>query len=346
MQPPNLSPPSDKLDHALQQAIDQKTKPPGSLGQLERLAFRIGRWQQTLTPTLTGPALAVFAGDHGIAKAGVSPYPQTVTAQMVANFLAGGAAINVFTRQHNLTLHLVDTGVAADLPHHPQLLDYKIAYGTANFRWQPAMKTEEMQQAIANGRRLAQQWAQSGCNLLGLGEMGIANTSSAAMLMHCLLDLPLADCVGRGSGHDEQGLDHKLKVLQAARDYHGKPDDPLAALQLFGGFEIATMVGVMMEAAVNGMLLIIDGFIVSSALLVAQALCPHIHHACIFAHRGSEKGHTTMLTHLQGEPLLNLNLRLGEGSGAALAYPLIVSAVAFLNQMATFSSAGVSDKNA
>jgi nicotinate-nucleotide--dimethylbenzimidazole phosphoribosyltransferase len=328
----------------LQAKIDQKTKPLGALGQLERLALQIGLIQNTLTPQLQKPSLLIFAGDHGIAESGVSAYPQSVTAQMVANFLAGGAAINVFAKQHALDLWIVDAGVNADLLPHPRLLNSKIAKGTANFLQQPAMSKQACEKAIEVGAQLVRERQAQGCNCIGFGEMGIGNTSSAAMIMHCLTELPLADCVGRGTGLNDEQLHHKTAVLQQARNQHPIDNNPLTVLATFGGFEIAMMVGAMLQAAALRMVIMIDGFITTAALLVAIHINPRVRAYCIFSHASNERGHQKLLAQFNAKPLLQLDLRLGEGSGVALAYPLLQSAVLFLNDMATFDEAGV-DKN-
>jgi nicotinate-nucleotide--dimethylbenzimidazole phosphoribosyltransferase len=343
---PTVATLSRSLESALRAKIDHKTKPLGALGQLETLALQIGLIQNTLSPLLTQPTLLVFAADHGIAHAGVSAYPQAVTEQMVLNFLSGGAAINVFCRANGLDLRVVDAGVNADFGALPGLIDRKIAHGTANFAEQAAMSTAQCDAALAAGAALADELADSGCNVLGLGEMGIANTSAAALLVHVLSGLPLAECIGRGTGLDDAGLAHKHAVLAAALARHGQPADAHTALMTFGGFEIAMMAGAMLGAAARGVLVLVDGFIASAAYLVAQRMQPALHDYVVFCHCSDEHGHRALLRQLDAKPLLDLGLRLGEGSGAALAYPLVRAAVAFLNDMASFESAGVSEKTA
>ena len=328
----------------LQQKIDQKTKPPGSLGKLERLALQIGQIQHTLEPALQNPHIIVFAADHGIAADKVSAYPQEVTVQMVHNFLAGGAAINVFARQHDLTLYIVDAGVNGDIPEHPQLLDRKIAPGTRNFRYEPAITTAQCAQAIRKGAEIVQQIRTLGCNTIAFGEMGIGNTSSAAVLMSILGNIPLEACVGRGTGLDDEGLTRKTSILREAISFHSISTDPFTVLSTFGGFEIAMLCGAFLQAAEGQMIILVDGFIVSSALLVAARLYPEVLEYCIFSHLSDESGHQKLLALLNADPLLRLNMRLGEGVGAVLAYPLVESAVCFLNEMASFASAGVSTK--
>ena len=334
--------PSD-LHTALQTKINQKTKPLGALGQLEALALHIGLCQNSLAPRLQKPTIIIFAGDHGIAEAGVSAYPQSVTAQMVCNFLNGGAAINIFARQHHLELLIVDAGVKTTLASHPQLIDLKIAYGTQNFLKQPAMNPDNCNKALQAGADLVQQQHQMGCNCIGFGEMGIGNTSSAALLMHCLTDTPLDQCVGRGTGLNDAQLATKLSVLQQALNQYETLHAPLEILAAFGGFESAMMVGATLQAAALGMLIMVDGFIASTALLVATKLYPQVLDYCIFSHVSSERGHQALLDHFKSKALLDLDLRLGEGSGIALAFPLLQSAMLFLNDMASFAEAGVDE---
>ena len=343
----NITPPSQRVKPALLEKIQQKTKPLGALGVLENLSLQIGLIQQNLAPSLNLPTMLVFAGDHGIANAGVSAYPQAVTAQMVQNFLNGGAAINVFTRQHNMALHIIDSGVNADFSDAPHLIQAKIAYGTQNFLAMPAMTQAQCLAAINKGAEIAESCIRQGSNVIGLGEMGIGNTASASCLMALLCDLPIEACVGRGTGLDDAGLANKINTLQKALDFHAiDRKNPLTILATFGGFEIAMMVGAILKAAEEKCIILMDGFICTAALLVAHKLYPHVLDYCIFSHCSDEAGHKKMLNALNVVPLLQLNLRLGEGSGAALAYPLIVSAVNFLNEMASFASANVSQTHA
>ncbi len=340
----SISPLGDDLTDALQQKIDAKTKPPGALGRIEALALQIGRIQQSLTPALKNPHVVIFAGDHGAAKAGVSAYPQDVTWQMVENFLAGGAAINVFARQAGLGLRIVDAGVAHDFGARDGLIDAKIAPGTANYLDAPAMSAAQRDAAIARGRAIAHELADEGCNALGFGEMGIGNTAAASLLTHCLTGAPLALVVGRGSGLDDIGLSHKQTVLCKALARGGRPRDALGTLAEYGGFEIAMLTGAMLGAAERRMLLVIDGFITTAALLVAHALAPAITEYCVFAHSSQERGNSHQLGWFNARPLLTLGMRLGEGTGAALAWPLLNAATGFLNEMANFDSASVSRK--
>ncbi|BAL22955.1 nicotinate-nucleotide--dimethylbenzimidazole phosphoribosyltransferase [Azoarcus sp. KH32C] len=341
-----ISAPNQTLATELQHRIDRKTKPVGALGRLEALALQLGLVQQTLTPEIRQPHIMVFAGDHGAARAGISAYPQDVTWQMVENFLAGGAAINVFSRQMGLGLTVIDAGVNHDFGQRAGLIGAKVGNGTENYLEKPAMSAEQRDAALARGRELAHALAANGCNVVGFGEMGIGNTAAASLLTHCLTGTDLATVTGRGTGLDDAGLARKRELLGQALARGGRPTDPLQALAEYGGFEIAMMAGAMLGAAEKGMVLLIDGFIVTSALLVAHAIAPEILGYCVFAHRSQEPGHTAQLKHFGADPLVSLDLRLGEGTGAALAFPLLQAAANFLNEMASFDSAGVSDKTA
>ena len=330
------------LSQRVQQRIDGKTKPLGALGRLESLALQMAIVLDSETPRLLNPQLLVFAADHGIAAHRVSAYPQEVTAQMVNNMLAGGAAISVLARQHGLALTVVDCGVAHALAPQAGLVQARVQAslraGTADCTQGPAMSPAECEQAMQIGRTLV---AGLPGNVLLLGEMGIANTSAAALLMHKLTAEPLARCVGRGTGLDAQGLAHKQRVLQLALDRHADVQAPLAVLAALGGLEIATMVGAVLHAAGTKRLVLVDGFISTAAVAVAVALTPAVLGACVFSHVSAESGHARWLTALGVQPLLDLGLRLGEGSGAALAWPLLKSAELLLAEMASFDSAGV-----
>ena len=339
---PEIPPLAVHLEGALRARIDQKTKPPGSLGRLEELALRLGLMQGTATPSLRAPTVLVFAGDHGLAAEGVSPFPAEVTVQMVHNFLNGGAAINVLARQNGLALRVVDAGVAAELPEHPMLLARKVRAGTRNAIHEPALTPEEVNLCLARGDAIAADAAAMGGNVLLFGEMGIGNTSSASLLASALLGLPLEECVGRGAGHDDAGLAHKRAVLARVQARHADARTPLAALAAFGGCEIAMMAGAMLGAAARRMTIVNDGFIVTAALVVAAKLNPAVLDYTVFAHGSAEHGHRRVLVALDAKPLLDLGLRLGEGTGAALAWPLLAAAVNFLVEMATFESVGVS----
>jgi nicotinate-nucleotide--dimethylbenzimidazole phosphoribosyltransferase len=336
---------------ALQQKIDSKTKPPGSLGRLEEIALQVGTIQQSLHPKITNPHILVFAGDHGIAATGlVNPYPQAVTAQMVLNFINGGAAINVFCRQHRIQLQVIDAGVNADFKDisASQFIHAKIAFGTRNYLEEPAMSEEEVNAAIEKGKEIVATVHASGCNCIGFGEMGIGNTSSAALIMSAITALPIEQCVGRGTGANQEQLDKKIKTLEQVYQKHKKtiehPQSAIEILRSFGGFEIAMMTGAYLEAAKKKMVIVVDGFICTAALMIAHMMDSTILENCFFAHTSGERGHEKMLHYLDAKPLLNLQMRLGEGTGAALAIPLIQSAVNFVEEMASFDSAGISNK--
>ena len=323
----------------LQARIDAKTKPLGALGRLEVLALQIGEVLGTDTPRLQVPQLLVCAADHGLAARGVSAYPADVTWQMVGNFLAGGAAVSVLARQHGLALTVADCGVARPTPAQPGLVQRRIAAGTADALSGPAMSAAQCAQALANGREIVR--ALPG-NALLLGEMGIGNSSSAALLLARLTGQDVDACTGTGTGLDARGLAHKRAVLREVLARHAQATQPLAALAAFGGFEIATLVGAVLQAALERRLIVLDGFIASSAVLVAHALQPNVVQRCVAAHQSAETGHALMLRTLGLAPLLHLDLRLGEGSGAALAWPLLESACRILEEMASFEAAGVS----
>jgi nicotinate-nucleotide--dimethylbenzimidazole phosphoribosyltransferase len=328
----------------LQHKIDFKTKPLGSLGILERLALQIGAIQDTLSPQLLKPTIVVFAGDHGIAKNGVSAYPQEVTFQMVMNFLQGGAAINVFCQQNKIELKVVDAGVNVDFVAGSNLVHAKIAKGTKSFLTEKAMTDDQLQQCFEKGKEIVNDLNKSGCNVIGFGEMGIGNTSSATMLMSYLCDLPIEKCVGRGTGLNDTQFDNKIAILKQAQAFHGELENPKEVMKTFGGFEIAQMCGAMLSAFENNMLILVDGFIASNAFLAAFKLNSAILNNAVFCHLSDEYGHQNLLNYLHVEPLLKLNMRLGEGTGCAVAFPVIESAVTFLNNMASFEAAGVSNK--
>ncbi|MFZ3141105.1 nicotinate-nucleotide--dimethylbenzimidazole phosphoribosyltransferase [Polaromonas sp.] len=342
--PPAIDTTADlALEARLRHKIDHKTKPLGALGLLESLALQLGLIQRSESPALRSPQMVVFAADHGIAAEGVSAYPQAVTVQMVGNMLAGGAAINVFARQHGFALQVVDAGVAAELPAHPQLQARKIAPGSKNLCHEAAMSRLEAQAALAAGMQVMQ--ALPG-NVVAFGEMGIANTSPAALLLARLTGASIIDATGRGTGLDDRQLLHKQAVLTRALARHPatEPFDAVGELAALGGFEIAMMAGAMLQAASERRVVLVDGFIAGAAALVAQALAPAVRDYLVFCHRSAETGHRLLLAHLQAKPLLELDLRLGEGTGALLAWPLVQSAANFLNEMASFESAGVSEK--
>ncbi|WP_431276327.1 nicotinate-nucleotide--dimethylbenzimidazole phosphoribosyltransferase [Variovorax ureilyticus] len=327
----------------LQHVLDNKTKPVGALGRLEALALRLGCILGTTAPAFDSPQMLVCAGDHGLAARGVSAYPSDVTWQMVENFLAGGAAVSVLARQHGLNLTVVDCGVRHAFAPRDGLLVRKIASGTADASVGPAMSMAQCEEAVANGMALMH--GMPG-NVVLLGEMGIGNSSAAAMLLARISGQDIDACTGAGTGLDATGRAHKRKVLRGVLELHAAADAPLAALAAFGGFEIATLVGAVLQAAQERRVIVLDGFIASVAVLVAQALRPNVVQRCVAAHESAEPGHRLLLNFLGLQPLLQLDLRLGEGSGAALAWPLLESACHILRDMASFESAGVSRQDA
>ncbi len=328
----------------LQDKIDQKTKPTGSLGVLESLAKQIGMIYQTLKPKIIQPHIVVFAADHGIANHGVSAYPQDVTRQMVTNFLERGAAINIFCKQNKIELSIVDAGVNYDFPLNTNLIAAKIGMGTQSFLHDPAMSATELQLCFGKGSEIVADIVKTGCNCIGFGEMGIGNTSTASVLMSIILALPIEDCVGKGTGITGEKLIQKINILKKCFDNHDGATDLESKLAYFGGFEIMQIVGGMLEAKKQNMLILVDGFICSVAFLIAFKKNPTIMANAIFCHSSAEQGHQKILDYLGVRSILQLDLRLGEGTGCAIAFPIIESAVAFLNEMASFESAGVSGK--
>ena len=324
---------------ALQTAIDSKTKPVGALGRIEQLAARIARIQHALKPVAETCRLTIFAGDHGMACHGVSAYPQDVTRQMVLNFLSGGAAANVFAGTLEVDVQVIDCGVAGEPIRDPALRSCRIAAGTENAIDRPAMDADQCQAALYNGRTVG---TEGDHHAACFGEMGIGNTSSASLIAAKLLGAPVGDLVGRGTGLEPDGMARKRALLENAA--MRTPDRLTAAdaLTEYGGFEIATMAGAMTGAAEAGKIVIVDGFIATVAALCARDLSPGCEQNFVYAHRSAEAGHTKVLEALGAEPLLDLDMRLGEGTGALLAWPLVKAAAAMLREMASFDSAGVS----
>lgn len=327
-----------ELARHLQHKLDQKTKPLGSLGRLEALALQLGLILGSEAPVLDAPQMLVCAADHGLAARGVSAYPSDVTWQMVENFLAGGAAVSVLARQHNLQMTVVDCGVRHQFAPREGLLIRKLGPGTADALAGPAMTMAQCEQAIAQGMAIVREMPG---NVVLLGEMGIGNTSAASLLLARMGSLDIADCTGAGTGLDAAAVQHKTEVLRAVLRKHETAVTPLDALAAMGGFEIATMVGAVLQAASDNRVIVADGFITCAAVMVAQRLQSAVTERCVFAHRSGEQAHGKMLELLGAEPLLDLGLRLGEGSGAALAFPLLQSACLILREMASFASAGV-----
>ncbi|MCC6001734.1 MAG: nicotinate-nucleotide--dimethylbenzimidazole phosphoribosyltransferase [Pararhodobacter sp.] len=329
------------LDARIRQRIDSRTKPQGALGRIEVLAEQIARLQRTDLPRMTGCTLILIAADHGIAQTGVSAYPQAVTGQMLANFLAGGAAANVFAGLNDVVLQVVDAGIATPPPANAGLISRRLGPGTASFLDGPAMTPEQVQAGLDQGAALA---ADAPGEALALGEMGIANTATAAILAHKLTGLPLDTLVGRGTGLDDAGLAHKRAVLGRAGARTDTPLPPTRAMAEYGGFEIVMMAGAMIGAGQARRVVLVDGFIATAAAALALELAPDIRPALVYAHRSAEAGHDALLGHLGAQPLLDLQMRLGEGTGALLAWPLLRAAAGMMTDMAGFSDAGVSGR--
>jgi nicotinate-nucleotide--dimethylbenzimidazole phosphoribosyltransferase len=322
------------LADALRAKVDGKAKPPGSLGRIEDLAIRLGLIGGTLNPRAERATLLVFAGDHGLTEEGVSAYPQAVTAAMVRTFLAGRGTANAFARAVGAEVRIVDAGVAADLPPHPALIDRKIRRGTRNAAREPALTAAELKAALSAGAELAEEAIDAGADVIALGEMGIGNTASASLVMHRLLPAPLDRCIGVGAGHDPEGLARKRGALDRAAARSGTTA-PLEVLAEFGGLEIAMMTGALLGAAARRRPILVDGFISSAAALAAIRLEPAARDYCIFAHCSAERGHAALLEGIAADPLLDLGLRLGEGTGGLLALPLLRAACALLNEVAS-----------
>lgn len=335
--------PDEALRPTLQAKIDDLTKPRGSLGRLEELAMQVGLIQQTLSPELRQPQNIIFAGDHGIVEEGVSIAPKEVTWQQVCHFThpQGTGGVNFLCRQHGFKLKVVDAGVDYDLPRDRGIIDLKVGRGTRNFLHGHAMNDLEMRRCLAGGARVVQDCFEEGSNVLSFGEMGIGNTSASSIWMSYFTGIPLAQCVGAGSGLDNAGVRHKYEVLSKAMDNYSGDGTPLDIIRWFGGFELVMAVGAMLKAAELKMIILVDGFIMTACILAASRLHPEVLDYAVFGHCGDESGHRKMLDFLGAKPLLDLSLRLGEGTGAICAYPILVSAVNMINQMDTFSGADI-----
>ena len=321
-----------------------KTKPTRSLGVIEDVALRLCLIQDSVRPQITEPTIVVFAADHGIAAEGVSAYPQSVTAAMVQNFLGGGAAINVLARQSQADLVVVNAGVKTAMSNHPQLINTPVGPGTKNFLHGPAMSTDQLDTAMLRGRDVVDQIWQRGCNTIGFGEMGIGNSSSAAVLMSLICNMPLTTCVGPGTGLGDEGVRHKIAKLELAMARAPRLESAQEIMAYFGGFELAMMTGAMLRAGELGMTQLVDGFCATAALLVAVALEPNLKDYCFYSHQSAEPGHAAALRHLQAEALLRFSMRLGEGTGCAMALPMLRMAAAIMCDMATFDEAQIAQK--
>ena len=334
----------DKLREAIQAKIDNLNKPKGALGSLEEIAMQVCLIQQTLTPSLAHPCHLLFGGDHGIEREGVSVSPREVTWQQMKNFTQGGGGVNMFCRQHGFKLRIIDVGVDYDLSAVEGIINRKIARGTKNFLYEPAMSEAEFDQAIQVGSELVDECIAEGCQVLCVGEMGIANTSPSSIWMSLFGNIPLADCIGAGAGLNKPGIQHKYEVLSKALEHyrHEEPQPtPITPLRYFGGFEMIAAIGAMLRAAEQHLIILIDGFIMTACAAAAIELYPAAKDYMIFTHCGDESGHKRMLDMIGAKPLLHLGLRLGEGTGALCTYPLIDSAVRMINEMNNFDNARI-----
>lgn len=328
---------------AITERINQKTKPPGSLGLLEPLATQLAMITDIEKIQLKNPHMLIFAGDHGISEEGISIAPAEVTQQMVQNFISGGAAINCFSRLNNMQIKVIDCGILKPI-NNEHVLQQRLGAGTNNFSKTEAMNKEQVLQGFNYSKKLVTEIKNSGCNVIGLGEMGIGNTSSASAIMAALLKIPALDCVGHGTGINEESFQKKRKLITQALEIHkDKLHDPIDILSTVGGFEIVQMCGAMLAAAESKMVILVDGFIASAAAAIACKISPESRDYMVFCHQSGEQGHQKLLQHLNAEPLLNLGMRLGEGTGAALAINLLYAAQSFYNDMATFASASITE---
>ena len=339
-----IKPINKSLESAIQEKIDNLNKPKGALGRLEELAMQVCLIQQSLTPSLTHPCHLLLGGDHGIEREGVSVSPREVTWQQMINFTHGGGGVNMFCRQHGFKLRIVDVGVDYDLSSVEGIIDRKIARGTKNFLYEPAMSEKEFDQAIQIGSELVDECIAEGCKILCVGEMGIANTSPSSIWMSLFGNIPLADCIGAGAGLNKPGIQHKYEVLSKALDNYRSQEPqptPITPLRYFGGFEMIAAIGAMLRAAEQHLVVLIDGFIMTACAVAAIRLYPTAKDYMIFTHCGDESGHKRMLDMVGAKPLLHLGLRLGEGTGALCTYPLIDSAVRMINEMNNFDNARI-----
>lgn len=340
----NIQSVDKSLQTSIQDKIDNLNKPKGSLGRLEELALQICLIQQTLEPSLSHPCHLLLGGDHGIEREGVSVSPREVTWQQMINFTRGGGGVNMFCRQHGFKLRIVDVGVDYDLSAVPGIIDRKIARGTRNFLYEPAMSKEEFDHAIMVGVELVDDCLQEGCHVLCIGEMGIANTSPSSIWMHLFCNIPLAECIGAGAGLNNEGIRHKYEVLSCAVERYKASslgERLEGAVRYFGGFEMVAAIGAMLRAAEQHLIILVDGFIMTACALAATRLYPAAQEYMIFTHCGDESGHKKMLEAMEAKPLLHLGLRLGEGTGALCAFPIIDSAVRMVNEMNNFQNAQI-----
>ena len=341
----NIHKPDYKMRQAIIDKIDNLNKPKGSLGHLEELALQICLIEQTLTPTLHNPCHLLFGADHGIEREGVSVSPREITWQQMINFARGGGGVNMFCRQHGFKLRLVDVGVDYDLAMYPDIINRKIANGTANFLYEPAMSIEQYQQALNVGAEMADACFNDGSDIICIGEMGIANTSPSSIWMSLFGNIPLGECVGAGAGLDNEGIRHKYEVLNKAIENFKSSgldcSNTENIIRYFGGFEMVAAIGAMLRAAECHLVIMVDGFIMTACALAASRLYPDIVDYMVFGHSGDEGGHARMLGLLGAKPLLSLGLRLGEGTGALCSFPIIDSAVRMITEMNNFQNANI-----
>lgn len=337
----HIEKPDENLRPSIIDKINNLTKPKGSLGRLEEMALQIALIQQTLTPALHKPQNIIFAADHGIVDEGVSLSPKEVTWQQLSNFLHGGAGVNFLCRQHGFELKIVDAGVDYDLPYEKGIIDMKVRRGTRNYLYEAAMTKEEMKLCIERGAEVVRRCHEEGSNVLSFGEMGIGNTSYSSLWMTYFTGIPLEQCVGAGSGLNQQGIRHKYEVLKRSMENYNGDGSATDIIRYFGGLEMVMAVGAMLQAAELKMLILVDGFIMTNCMLAAMQLCPAVKDYAIFGHCGDESGHKLILEYIQAKPLINLGLRLGEGTGAICAYPLVDSAVRMINEMDNFAHASI-----
>lgn len=337
----HIEKPDENLRPSIIDKINNLTKPKGSLGRLEEIALQIALIQQTLTPALHKPQNIIFAADHGIVEEGVSLSPKEVTWQQLSNFLHGGAGVNFLCRQHGFELKIVDAGVDYDLPYEKGIIDMKVRRSTRNYLYEAAMTQEEMELCIERGAEVVRRCHEEGSNVLSFGEMGIGNTSSSSLWMTYFTGIPLEQCVGAGSGLNQQGIRHKYEVLKRSMENYNGDGSATDIIRYFGGLEMVMAVGAMLQAAELKMLILVDGFIMTNCMLAAMQLCPAVKDYAIFGHCGDESGHKLILEYIQAKPLINLGLRLGEGTGAICAYPLVDSAVRMINEMDNFAHASI-----
>jgi len=341
----DIQPVNTSLKTAIQEKIDNLNKPKGSLGRLEELAMQVCLIQQTLEPSLAHPCHLLLGGDHGIEREGVSVSPREVTWQQMINFTRGGGGVNMFCRQHGFKLRVVDVGVDYDFSNVPGIIDRKIDRGTKNFLYEPAMSEEEFDKAIQVGVDLVDDCVAEGCRVLSIGEMGIANTSPSSIWMHLFGNIPLDECIGAGAGLNNDGIRHKYEILSQAVARYQSILSPLTShlspLRIFGGFEMVAAIGAMLRAAEQHLIILVDGFIMTACAIAAIRLYPASQDYMIFTHCGDESGHKRMLDIVNAKPLLHLGLRLGEGTGALCAFPIVDSAVRMMNEMSNFDNANI-----